>query len=75
MGRKSVQQLLWETQQFYPESRDPCVSKAVQHVLTSRTRLEKCSRQISQQINTYNHLHVQVQSEQVSTLFHCWSFT
>ncbi|KAK7105729.1 uncharacterized protein [Littorina saxatilis] len=60
LGRKSVKQLLWETTQFFPQSRDSCVARAMKEKLAGRERLEICSRQTVSRINSFQHVHLQI---------------
>ncbi|KAK7112847.1 hypothetical protein V1264_012232 [Littorina saxatilis] len=59
-GWKSMEQMLWETLQFYPTARDSCVARAIQSGVTGRQKLEKCGQEIERRINSYHHLHISV---------------
>lgn len=65
-GWKSMEQMLWETLQFYPTARDSCVARAIQSGVTGRQKLEKCGQEIERRINSYHHLHISVATNMVS---------
>lgn len=67
LGGKSVQQKLWEVQQHDPETRDPCVARAIRASLTGRDKLEMCSHFVHDQLNTFTHLHLHASGDQLWT--------
>lgn len=68
-GVKSVGQMLWEMAQFYPQTRDNCVARAMKQKMAGRQKLETCNWEVERRMNSYNHLHLHMMSSDVSFPF------
>ncbi|KAL8591031.1 hypothetical protein ACOMHN_002576 [Nucella lapillus] len=62
-AQKSVDQLLWESRQFFPESRDYAVSRTVEDTIMGREEMEKNCQWTCLRMNAYNHVHMHVSAD------------
>ena len=64
-------QMLWETAQFFPMTRDMCVARALKQTVAGRQKLDMCNWEVERRMNTFNHVHLHVMSSDVSS----WAFS
>ena len=60
-------QMLWETAQFFPMTRDTCVARALKQTVAGRQKLDMCNWEVERRLNSFSHVHLHVMSSDVSS--------
>ncbi|XP_076458649.1 uncharacterized protein LOC143292345 [Babylonia areolata] len=60
---KSLEQLLWEWNQFFPRHRDGAVSLSVEDLITGRVLMEPHCQGTCLHLNSFNHVHMHLASD------------